>query len=370
MGASQPGTNCMIGPVFVDTNVLVYLPCCTLPSWRPRRDVSARLSRPATFNTALPLPNPILEKRTRRKRERESTMKQIRTFEKDGHIIHWGDAVTTLENRIRDQSVDLIFADPPYSIGKRFADSYDKWPSEVDYVKWCETWLELCLAKLKPNGSLYVMNSTQHIPYIDLFLRQRIHIASRIVWYYDSSGVQAKKHFGSTYEPILFCVKDKHNYTFNSDDINVEARTGAQRRLIDYRKTTPTPYNTTKTPGNVWYFARVRYRMREYEHHPTQKPESLLERVVLASSNPGDIVLDPFAGTFTTPAVAQRFGRRSISIELAKDYVKIGLRRCAIQDSLDGERLRTVTKTVQRRNANGIHGGAVASHPTNGKLYF
>ena len=204
--------------------------------------------------------------------QKEPIVKQgnIRTFEKDGHVIHWGDAVATLEQKIADQSVDLIFADPPYSIGKRFASSYDKWPSETDYAKWCESWLELCIAKLKPTGSLYVMNSTQYISYVDLFLRQRIYIASRIVWHYDSSGVQAKRRFGSMYEPILFCVKDKYNYTFNADDINVEARTGAQRKLIDYRKATPTPYNTKKIPGNVWYFARVRYRssrsMRTIQH--------------------------------------------------------------------------------------------------------
>ena len=177
--------------------------------------------------------------------------KTIRTFEKDGHIIQWGDATAVLERKVSDQSIDLIFADPPYSIGKRFADFYDKWPSERAYVDWCENWLELCIAKLKPAGSLYVMSSTQCLPYLDLFLRTRLHIASRIVWCYDSSGVQAKRHFGSMYEPILFCVKDKDNYTFNADDIKVEARTGAQRKLFDYRKSTPSTYSPLKIPGNV-----------------------------------------------------------------------------------------------------------------------
>ena len=292
----------------------------------------------------------------------------IRTFEKGGHIIHWGDAVATLERKVPDQSIDLIFADPPYSIGKKFSGFGDKWPSEADYTKWCESWLDLCIAKLKPTGSLYVMNSTQYIPYIDLFLRQRIHIASRIVWHYDSSGVQARRYFGSMYEPILFCVKDKDNYTFNADDINVEARTGAQRKLIDYRKATPAPYNTRKIPGNVWYFARVRYRMHEYENHPTQKPESLLERIILASSNPGDVVLDPFAGTFTTSAVAKRLGRKSIGIDWAKDYVTIGLRRCSIQQVLDGEWLQPVVKNTRRRNGKDRRGGASPDSAIHGTL--
>ena len=254
----------------------------------------------------------------------------VRTFSQGGHVIHWGDAVAVLSGEVPDQSVDLIFADPPYGIGKRFADSRDKWPSEAAYVQWCKKWLTLCIAKLKPAGSLYVMSSTQHIPYLDLFLRERVHVLSRIVWRYDSSGVQAKRRFGSLYEPILFCVKDKRRYTFNAADVQVEARTGAKRKLIDYRKPTPAPYSATKVPGNVWYFARVRYRMPEYERHPTQKPESLLERIILASSNPGDVILDPFSGTFTTSAVAQRLGRRSIGIETSGEYVRIGLRRCGM----------------------------------------
>ena len=290
-------------------------------------------------------------------------MKQgdIRTFQKNGHIIYWGDAVAVLKEKIADRSIDLIFADPPYGIGKQFANFRDKWPSEADYVQWCKSWLDLCIAKLKPNGSLYVMTSTQCVPYLDLFLRERMHIASRIVWHYDSSGVQAKRHFGSMYEPILFCVKDKNNYTFNADDIKVEARTGAQRKLIDYRKVTPTPYSPEKIPGNVWYYARVRYRMPEYENHPTQKPESLLERVILASSNPGDVVLDPFSGTFTTSAVAKRLNRKTIGIEWEEDYIKTGLRRCGIQQVLDGERLQAVEKNTERRNGNGRHGGAISA---------
>jgi adenine-specific DNA-methyltransferase len=102
---------------------------------------------------------------------------------------------------------------------------------------------------LKPTGSLYVMTSTQAMPYFDIYLRDKLTILGRIVWHYDSSGVQAKNYFGSTYEPILFCVKDPAAYTFNADAIKVEAKTGAQRKLIDYRRPVPTQYNTRKTPG-------------------------------------------------------------------------------------------------------------------------
>lgn len=273
-----------------------------------------------------------------------------REFSKDGHTVLWGDALHVLDECVSDESVQLIFADPPYNIGKRYANFHDKWPSDFEYAKWCEKWLEKCIQKLAPNGSMYIMSSTQCMPYLDLYLRDRINILSRIVWHYDSSGVQAKTKYGSMYEPILYCAKDLKNYVFNGEDIKVEAPTGAKRKLIDYRKAVPTPYSTSKIPGNVWYYPRVRYRMPEFEDHPTQKPMALLERIILASSNPGELVLDPFSGTFTTSAVAKNLGRKSVGIEQAEDYVKIGLRRLSIQKDLDGEELKSLQKTFEKKN--------------------
>lgn len=265
----------------------------------------------------------------------------MKIFELDGHKLILGDALEVLYNEIPDNSIDLIFADPPYNIGKDFNGFKDKWDFESDYLEWSYTWLNLCINKLKDNGSLYLMASTQSMPYFDLYLRDRLTILSRIVWYYDSSGVQAKKYYGSMYEPILYCVKDKRNYTFNSSDILVEAKTGSVRKLIDYRKSTPSVYNSEKVPGNVWEFPRVRYRMPEYEDHPTQKPISLLERIIKASSNEGDIVLDVFSGTFTTSFVAKRLNRKSIGIELQKKYVEIGLNRLQITPDDNKEEQRS-----------------------------
>ena len=156
-------------------------------------------------------------------------------------------------------------------------------------------------------------------------------------------------------------MKDPKNYTFNASDIEVEAKTGAVRKLIDYRKPVPARYRNTKVPGNVWCIPRVRYRMPEYEKHPSQKPEALLERIIKASSNPGDLVLDPFGGVFTAAAVAQKLGRRSISIEQNPEYLKIGLRRLGIAEHYDGEILMPLDKSYVRRNADGVHGGAQRS---------
>lgn len=271
----------------------------------------------------------------------------MRVFEKNGHKIIFGDILDVLSGYIQDKSIDLIFADPPYNIGKNFNGTKDRWQSDEDYLEWCYQWLELCIKKLKDNGSLYVMTSTQNMPYFDIYLRKHLTILSRIVWFYDSSGVQAKKYYGSLYEPILFCVKDKNRYTFNSEEILVEAKTGAVRKLMDYRKPVPSVYNSKKVPGNVWEIPRVRYRMEEYEHHPTQKPIALLERIIKASSNEDDIILDPFSGTFTASFVAKELKRRSIGIEIEEEYVKIGLRRLNILEKYNGESLEKARRSFE-----------------------
>ncbi len=287
----------------------------------------------------------------------------IEKYADDTATIFHGDCLEVLP-LLPANSIDLVFADPPYNIGKQFAGFDDTWPSDAEYAAWCYKWLAHCIRVLKPTGSLYVMASTQAMPYLDLWLRERLAVLSRIVWHYDSSGVQAKKYFGSLYEPILFCVKDAKNYIFNAADIEVEARTGAVRKLIDYRKGVPAPYKTTKVPGNAWYIPRVRYRMAEYEDHPSQKPEALMERIIKASSRAGDLVLDPFSGTFTTCAVGHRLGRRTIGIESQAEYVKIGLRRLQVRTHFNGEKLYPLDKSYVRKNANGVHGGTIYNQQT------
>ena len=261
-----------------------------------------------------------------------------------------GNSVDVLKN-IKEASVDLIFADPPYGIGKDFGTSKDRFDGPQAYLKWCAPWIDECMRILKKNGTMYLMTSTQFMPYIDVFISEKYHVLNRIVWHYDSSGVQAKTRFGSMYEPILmFTHSSKSKTTFNSKEILIEAKTGSKRRLIDYRKSPPAPYSSKKVPGNVWYFPRVRYKMPEYENHPTQKPEKLLERIVLTSSNPGDIVLDPFSGSFTTSAVAIKLGRKAMGIDENPDFFKIGLRRTGIASEYNGEDLQrdTSRKTKNR----------------------
>lgn len=263
-------------------------------------------------------------------------------------VVH-GDCIEVLAT-IKSKSVDLIFADPPYNIGKDFGNNKDQWVSVDEYVAWCKKWIDECMRVLKDDGTMYFMTATQHMPYLDIYVSRKYHVLSRIVWTYDSSGVQSKKNFGSLYEPILMiCKTPKSSYVFNADAILVEAKTGSVRKLIDYRKDPPQPYSTEKVPGNVWNFSRVRFKMDEYENHPTQKPEALLERIIKASSNIGDIVLDPFAGSFTTCAVAHKLGRKTVGIDLNHEYFEIGIRRVGIANEYKGKDL--AKEKIRKTNA-------------------
>lgn len=275
-------------------------------------------------------------------------------FQDENNAIYHGDVLSCLRE-IKDSSVDLIFADPPYNIGKDFDGLKENW-SEQEFLEWAYSWIHECYRVLKDDGTFYLMNSTENMPYLDIKCRELFTVKSRIVWTYDSSGVQAKKYFGSMYEPILMLTKHPTNYTFNFEDIMVEAKTGSKRQLIDYRKNPPQPYNTKKVPGNVWSFSRVRFKMDEYENHPTQKPEALLERVIKASSNAGDYVLDPFAGSFTTCAVAKKLGRKTIGIEINEDYVKIGIRRLELSSHYSEDELKKVKKRKTNNRSKKVRG--------------
>lgn len=267
----------------------------------------------------------------------------------DNSMVILDNSINVLKS-MKSGSIDLVFADPPYNINKDFGNNVDKWDCKEDYLKWCYLWLDECMRVLSPKGTMYFMTATQHMSYLDVYMSERYNVLSRIVWSYDSSGVQSKKIYGSLYEPILMVTHSiDTKYVFNYNDILVEAKTGAKRKLIDYRKNPPQPYNTQKVPGNVWNFNRVRFKMEEYENHPTQKPEALLERIIRASSNEGDVVMDPFSGSFTTSAVAIRLGRKAIGIDMNQEYFEMGIRRTGIAMEYEGKSL--VKEKARKTNA-------------------
>ena len=220
---------------------------------------------------------------------------------------------------IPDNSINLIIADPPYNIGKDYNNNSDKQSNE-EYLVFIKNQISQYYRILAENGTLIIYTGKQYNPYYNIEIQQQFLIQNNIVWFYDSSGVQAKSKYGSLYEPITYATKSKH-YTFNLSEAQMEAYTGSVRKLIDYRKDPPQPYNTVKNCGDVWYFPRVRFRMAEYTNHPTQKPLSINERIIRVHSNENDLVYIPFAGSGSEIESCILNNRNWLATELNNEYI-------------------------------------------------
>ena len=168
------------------------------------------------------------------------------------------------------------------------------------------------------------------------------------VYKLDIPTVVNEMHDSMTEEEKAEFVELEKAFLASKTDMS-ESAADFVRKLIDYRKDPPQPYNTQKVAGNVWDFSRVRFKMEEYENHPTQKPEALLERIIKASSNEGDIVFDPFSGSFTTSAIAVRLGRIAIGIDMNDEYYEIGIRRTGIATEYMGKQL--IKEKIRKTNA-------------------
>lgn len=219
-----------------------------------------------------------------------------------------------------DECVDLIIADVPYNIGKNYGNDSDKQDKDI-YIKNLKSWISEFDRVLKPNGSLFIYTGKQYYPYYYIEIEKYMNIKNEIIWIYDSSGVQAKTKYGSLYEPLIWATKHNKKYTFNKEYAMVEAKTGAKRKLIDYRKNPPQPYNTIKVDGDVWRYTRVRFKMKEYTKHPTQKPLSICDRIIQVHSNEGDLVYIPFAGSGSEIVSCINNNRNYITTEISKQYI-------------------------------------------------
>lgn len=207
--------------------------------------------------------------------------------------------------------VDLIVADPPYNLGKEFGNGSDSL-LRVDYLKFTKEWLTQAIRVLKPTGSLYVFMGFRFISHLYLLLDEHFHLNfnSWICWNY-TQGMGRTRGFSPRHDDILFFTKTDR-YTFNLDDVRIPQKYYRSRNNM-----------RGANPGDVWEFSHVHYCQGNRTEHPTQKPEGLIERIVLASSNENDLVVDPFAGSGTTLRVCQQLDRKSVGIELSDDYVSL-----------------------------------------------
>lgn len=235
-----------------------------------------------------------------------------------------------------ENSVDLLIVDPPYNLTKNFAGTTFKEMGLKDYIKWLDKWLKKTVRLLKDNASIYICSDWKTSIAIPEAAGKYFLLQNRISWEREK-GRGAKNNWKNCLEDIWFFTKSK-NYTFNLDEVKV------QRPVIaPYRNKNGTPKDWIDNgvqkirythPSNIWTDISIPFwSMPENTPHPTQKPEKLIAKLILASSNKGDVVLDPFAGSGTTSVTAKKLGRHYIGIEREKEYAAICEKRLEMADT-------------------------------------
>ncbi|HEY1190391.1 MAG TPA: site-specific DNA-methyltransferase [Gemmata sp.] len=225
---------------------------------------------------------------------------------------------------------DLVFADPPFNIGYRY-DVYDDKRAKADYLQWTEQWLAAAVRVLAPHGSLFLAIGDEFVAEHKVRLDALgLTMRNWIVWHY-TFGVNCSKKFNRSHAHILYYVRDPKNYKFFPDAVRVPSArmtTYADRRANPVGKLPDDtwvlrPQETSdhfQPESDTWHVPRVCGTFGERLGHPCQMPEAVLDRIIRVASAPGDLVLDPFAGSGTTLAVAKKLGRRYFGVELSEQY--------------------------------------------------
>ena len=276
--------------------------------------------------------------------------------------IHQGDCIE-LMRQIEAGSIDLAFADPPFNIGYSYDEYHDR-QDDDEYVAWSRAWIAEVHRVLKPNGSFWLAIGDEFAAELKVAAQHQVGFATRswVVWYY-TFGVNCTKKFSRSHVHLFHFVKDENNFTFNAEDPQVRVPSARALVYADKRANPagrlpddtwivrpaaddnwvlrPQDLPEGFQPGDdTWYYARVAGTFKERQgFHGCQMPEQLLGRIIRVSSNPGDIVLDPFAGSGTTLAVAKKLERQWIGCELSEEYVRAAserLKMVQIGDPLDG----------------------------------
>lgn len=212
--------------------------------------------------------------------------------------------------KIESNTVDLIIADPPYNVGKDYGNKSDKQDFD-EYIAFTKEWLSECHRILKKNGTIYIFIGFRYISYLYQILEKdlKMNFVNWISWHY-TQGIGKTKGFSPRHDDILMFSKST-SYKFNLDEIRVPQK--FYRKVNNMRGA---------NPGDVWEVSHIHYCQKNRQEHPTQKPEALVERMVLASSSEGDMVVDPFSGSGTTLRVCQQLNRNAVGIELNPEYVE------------------------------------------------
>jgi len=272
-----------------------------------------------------------------------------------------GDAFEVLP-LLPERCVDLLIADPPYNLDKEFHGGRFRRLSDEDYEAYTEAWLTLVLPMLKPDASVYICCDWRSSPAVAAVLRKHLVLRNRITWQREK-GRGSRCNWKNSMEDIWFATVSSR-YTFNVDAVMLRRRVVAPYRTGGKPKgweETPEGNFRNTCPSNFWDDISVPYwSMAENTAHPTQKPEKLLAKLILASSDPGDLVFDPFGGSGSTAVTAKKLGRRHLAVEKDEQYCVWAEKRLenadadrSIQGYSDGVFWERNTAAMQKRKPRG-----------------
>lgn len=245
-----------------------------------------------------------------------------------------GDAFEVLPT-LSAASFDLLFADPPYNLTKKFGKEGFSARSSDAYEAWLDSWLRMCLPLLKPTASVYICGDWRSSAAIQRAGSRHFKLRNRITWEREK-GRGAKANWKNAAEDIwFFTVSDR--FTFNLDAVKQRRRVLApykeNGRPKDWIESRDGNFRDTH-PSNIWTDITVPFwSMPENTDHPTQKPEKLLAKIILASTNEGDSVLDPFGGSGATAVVARKLGRHFTAIESDEEYCLLATKRLKLAET-------------------------------------
>jgi site-specific DNA-methyltransferase (adenine-specific) len=232
------------------------------------------------------------------------------------------------------QFVDLLFIDPPYNLNKSFNGRPFSRMATDNYESWLESWLQPLIRLLKSTASVYLCADWQSSGAVQRVAEKYLLVHNRITWEREK-GRGAKLNWKNASEDIWFCTVSP-SYTFNVDAVKLKRKVMApytdNGQPKDWAESQQGRFRLTH-PSNLWTDLTVPFwSMPENTDHPTQKPEKLLAKIILASSNPGDLIFDPFLGSGTTSVVAKKLGRRYVGIEVDEIYCCLAEKRLALAE--------------------------------------
>jgi len=231
--------------------------------------------------------------------------------------------------------VDLLFIDPPYNLSKTFNSNTFREMGTAEYAQWVDSWLVKLIPALKQTASLYICGDWRSSGALQQIIEKYFKVQNRITWERDK-GRGAKSNWKNNSEDIWFCTVSD-DYYFNVEAVKLKRKviapyTKENGKPKDWEKTENGDYRLTH-PSNIWTDLTVPFwSMPENTEHPTQKPEKLIAKIILASSKEGDIIFDPFLGAGTTSVVAKKLGRRFVGIEVDELYGCLAEKRLSMAE--------------------------------------